>query len=189
MAEVGGDFGQRGENEVPLEHARVRNLQLGLVDGDVVVEENVEIDEAGAFRKRLAAAHVGFDLAEGGKEFAGGEKGFGKHGGVEEPGLVKVVDRFGLIEGGDSLDANGVAVEKMHRFAEVLCAIADIGAERDVGGGHWGYFRAERCTGIVTGLGLRGGRETGAALERAAPSSNRSARRPKNGRPKSRSPG
>ena len=66
MAEVGGDFGQRGENEVPLEHARVRNLQLGLVDGDVVVEENVEIDEAGAFRKRLAAAHVGFDLAEGG---------------------------------------------------------------------------------------------------------------------------
>ena len=121
----------------------MRNLQVWLVEGGVVVEQDIQVDEARALRKGLVAAHVGFDLPESGQELMRRKSGFRTEGGVEEPGLIEVVDGFGFVEARDFFDANGVAVEEMDGFAEVVGAVADVGAEGDVDDGHWSYFRAE----------------------------------------------
>jgi len=148
MAKVRGDFGQRGQDEVALKHARVRDLQVRLLDRAVGVKKDVEVDEAGAFGERLVAAHVGFDLAEGGEEFVGRKTGFGTESGIEEPGLVEVVDGLGFVEARDSFDADGMAVEELDGFAEVVGSVANVGAKGDVHGGHWEYFRAEEWRAV-----------------------------------------
>lgn len=63
MAKIGRDFGEGGEDEIAQEHARVRNLKSGRVDGFVGVEKNVEIDEAGPLGEGFFATHFGFDAA------------------------------------------------------------------------------------------------------------------------------
>ena len=38
------NFVERNHHEVALLHQRMGNLQVGLVDGDVVIQQNVDID-------------------------------------------------------------------------------------------------------------------------------------------------
>ena len=40
------DFAKRCHNEVALVHERMGNLQVGFVDADVVVEQDVNVDDA-----------------------------------------------------------------------------------------------------------------------------------------------
>ena len=57
---------ERLEGEPPLVQARVRNLKAGLVDRLVAVEEQVEVDRAGAETGADApdAAQTSFDLEQ-----------------------------------------------------------------------------------------------------------------------------
>jgi len=110
MAESRRDFGERSEDEVALEHTWMRHLEVRLGDDSFVVEEDVQVDEARALGEGLAASHVRFDAAESSKKFAGREASFGAEGGVEEPGLVEVVDRFCFVETGDLFDSDQMAI-------------------------------------------------------------------------------
>ena len=71
VAKIGGDFGQGSQDKTALQHAGMRDLQFGSGDGVVVVEENVEIDEAGAFGEGFLAAHGGFDGVKRAQEIEG----------------------------------------------------------------------------------------------------------------------
>jgi hypothetical protein len=59
-----GNFGQGYEDEIALQHARMRDLQFGRVDGRLVVKKNVEVDQARPFGEGFLATHPGFDLLQ-----------------------------------------------------------------------------------------------------------------------------
>jgi len=115
--------------------------------GQVSVEDEVEVDEAGAlgWGGGAVAAHFLFDGEEGLEESFGGEGGFEERGGVEEVGLVEVADGGGVVEGGDGGEG-AKGGEVVEGEVEVGGAVAEVGAE-----GYGGYagFR-------VQGPGSRG---------------------------------
>jgi len=91
----------------------------------VAVEEQIEVDDAGAFwwGCGAVAAHLLFDGEEGLEEVFGGEICFEEGGGVEEVGLVKVADGGGVVEGGDFGDGAEVG-EVFEGGVEVGGAVA-----------------------------------------------------------------
>jgi len=126
MLQRGSNLHKWDKDEIALQHAWVRNLQIGSGDGFVAVEKNIEIDEARTFGEELFAAHSGFDAAHGGKQIVGGEIGLDLEDSVKEPGLVEIIDRLGFVEAGNSRDMNVAFAEETNRFAKVLLAIADV---------------------------------------------------------------
>ena len=104
------------------------NLEVGSVDGRVVIEQDVEIDEARTFSERFFATHLRFDGTKNAKELSGGKFGLCYQHGVEEPRLVEIVDGLGFVDAGDFCDANVRGTEQANGFAQVLFAFADIGS-------------------------------------------------------------
>ncbi len=67
------------------------------------------------------------------EQLLGLERGADADGGVEEVRLVEdLPDRLGLIGGRDRLDLDPMASKVLDRPAQVLLALADVGAETDV---------------------------------------------------------
>ena len=64
MVKVGGDFSQWGQDEVALKHARMRDLQVRLIDRAFGVKKDVQVNEPRAFGERLVAAQVRFDFVD-----------------------------------------------------------------------------------------------------------------------------
>lgn len=82
------NLAQRFHDEVALVHQRVRNVQVGLVDVQVVVDEYVDVDGTVVILPvgRLAlAAQLPLYVLGGGEHLAGCERGAATHTGVEEP--------------------------------------------------------------------------------------------------------
>lgn len=75
-------------------------------------------------------------MSERGEELRGREIGLSFEHGVEEPGLVEIVDGFGFVNTGEFYDANTASGEQTDRFAQAFLAVADVGAERQVNGRH-----------------------------------------------------
>jgi hypothetical protein len=151
----GSDFGEGGEDEIALKHAGMGDLQGGRVDGFVSVEKNVEIDEARSFGEGLLAAHFGFDATEGGEELRRSQIGLRFEDRVEKPGLVEVVDRLGFVDAREFRDVNRGLRHAADGFAEIGLAIADVGAEREVNGGHvWLLYARPPAEKTKQGVGL-----------------------------------
>lgn len=82
------NLAQRFHDEVALVHQRVGNVQVGLVDVQVVVEEYVDVDGTVVILPvgRLAlAAQLPLYLLGGSEYLAGCERGAATHTGVKEP--------------------------------------------------------------------------------------------------------
>lgn len=144
MKPGGGDLGKGGEDKAAGVHGGMGHGEVLGYEGELVVEEEVEVDDARALEwyADTVAAHGGLDGEESLQEDVGKERGFEEGGGVEEVGLVEIADGGGAVEGGGSGDAaqGGQAAEG---FFEVLGRGAEgageIGAEGDggsVGGGN-----------------------------------------------------
>lgn len=138
VTQSGRDFRKRDENEFAVEHARMGNLQFRRVDGFHPIEKNVEINEAWAFGKDLAAAHAGFDEAKRAEETECVEFGLPFDHGIEKPVLIKEVHRLGFVDAGHALDANAHIGKVEESRAEIFFPFADVGAERDVSVDHAG---------------------------------------------------
>ena len=80
----------------------MRDFQAGLGEDEIAVEENVEVEGAGAVRDGggAVAAEVALDGEEGVEEIARGEMRFEGDDGVEEAGLVGEADGRGGVERG-----------------------------------------------------------------------------------------
>jgi len=128
MTESRRDFGERYEDEIALEHTRMRDLEVRRFDGCVAVKKNVEIDKAWALGEGFLAAHPGFDLPQCAEECRGREIGLCFEDGVEEPGLVEIIDRFGFVDAGNREHLDRSVLQVASRFPQILCAVANVGA-------------------------------------------------------------
>lgn len=82
------NLAQRFHDEVALVHQRVGNVQVGLVDVQVVVDEYVDVDGTVVILpvgRLVLAAQLPLYVLGGGEHLAGGERGAATHTGVEEP--------------------------------------------------------------------------------------------------------
>ena len=128
MLHLAGDLRERRENKGALVHGGVRQGEVGVVEDEpvavaVFVEEQVEVDDAGAFGWNVGgakAAHGGFDVEQPAHEVERVEVGFEQCGGVGEAGLVAVADRVGGVKAGNGRDAAeiGKAVEALMQIRD-----------------------------------------------------------------------
>lgn len=134
--EVGREVGERGEDEGAFVQARVRQGESRMVEGGVAVEQQIEVEGAGA-------PAFGSDATA---RFLNGEKGVEqierRKGGEEAGDGVEIVllagraDGGGFVEGGDGVEAGaGQRGEGGEGGFEVRVTVAEIGAQGDVGGG------------------------------------------------------
>ena len=141
---------QRLEHEGPFVHSRMRDTQPGLVDLGVPEEEKVEIERPWPLRRNALAypAELPLEVEQDSEQFARSELGLERNDTVEEARLIDVADWCGIDEPRDGSDANsGRCGERVDRSAERGFAVAEVGAERDIG----------RCHGarVRSGLPLR----------------------------------
>ncbi len=122
--ELRGDFGQRRENELALEHARMRDLQFGSVERQIAEEKNVYIKEPWTFGEGFLAAELRFDGAKSTEDIDRLGIGFAFDDAIQEPGLVKIIDRFSFVEGGNFLCVKVCGGECGDGGFKVRCAIA-----------------------------------------------------------------
>jgi len=119
-----GNFGQGYEDEIALQHARMRDLQFGRVDGRLVVKKNVEVDQARAFREGFLATHTGFDLTQCPQERRGCQVGLRRQHRIEEPGLVEIIDGLRFVQAGSLKHPDRGTVQAADGFAEIFLAFA-----------------------------------------------------------------
>ena len=116
-------------------HEGMGNGEAGGLEAEVAEGDDVDVDVAGAFVDDFDAAHGAFDglgdLEEGGDEEGGAD--FDDH--VEEMGLVEDVGGRGFDDGGAAGDFDTGGGEEAEGFVEVRFAVAEVGAETEVGGG------------------------------------------------------
>ena len=98
MTERRGNFGKGNKNEIAVEHARMRDLEFSGFDGSVIVQKNIEVDKTRAFCEGFFAAHSRFRFPESAQQCQGREIGFCDEDRVQEPGLLKIIDRFRFVE-------------------------------------------------------------------------------------------
>src|SRR5262245_51624635 len=107
------------------------DLEFGRGDGFVAVKENVYVEEARAFGEFFFATELQFDFAKGAQQIEWGQRCFSFGDAVEEPGLVEIIDRFGLVEGRDSCDSDGWG-KRADGAAQIPGAVAKIGTKGEV---------------------------------------------------------
>ena len=104
---MGRYFVERNENEGALGQARVGNFEIRFADAEIVVEENVEVEGAGAVGEAggAVAAELLFDGQQGVEQLARSEYCFKGDDGVDKAGLRGEADGRGGIERGAADDA------------------------------------------------------------------------------------
>jgi hypothetical protein len=98
---------ERDEDEGALGQAGMGNFKIRFADAEIAVEENVEIERAGAVgeARRAVAAELLFDGQQGVKQRARSERGFKGDDGIYEAGLRGKSDGRGGVERGTADDA------------------------------------------------------------------------------------
>jgi hypothetical protein len=162
IAKIGSDFVQRDEDEGALGEAGVRDFQAGLGEDEIAVEENVEVEGAGAVRDGggAVAAEVALNGEECGEKIARGKIRFEGEDGVEEAGLINKAGgetdggsgvergaRGDAAEGGEALDGGG------ERGFGRAGGAGEIRAEGDVGEGHG--IKDSGASGVSESAGRR----------------------------------
>ena len=97
MAKFRGNFDKGYENEAALCQARMRNLHGGLVNRLCFVEENIEIDDPGAARDKLAAAKLAFHVLQCIEQLARRKGSFRLDNAIQKPWLREEIDRLRFV--------------------------------------------------------------------------------------------
>lgn len=84
------DFREGLEDEGAFAHARMGEREAGFVHGQVVVEEEVEVEGAGGVFEFAMAAVARFDVEQGMHELAWGKLSDDGSDSVDEVGLIQV---------------------------------------------------------------------------------------------------
>ena len=125
------EVGQREKDEVAQVGARVGECERGVVGGDAFVEDDVEVDGAGAVAEGSDAAGVGLDGVEFGEEVARGEVGLDEERGVEEAEVGKLwgdILRRGVVAAGGLEDGGaGERGDGGDRGIKGGLAVAEVG--------------------------------------------------------------
>jgi hypothetical protein len=98
----------------------VGDLKFFRVDDRVAVEDDIDIDGAGAVADGAAAFEFAFDAVNCVKELLGEECGFDFGYEVEEPGLGAVAVGFGFEDPGDAEDVDLAGFKKPEGLLKVI---------------------------------------------------------------------
>jgi len=143
---VGGDLGEGYHDEGSFVHKWVWQLELRFVKDGVVVEEQVEVDGAGAPVLVASASELVFDVDHDSKQVGGGQVGGEFGSGVEEGRLAgRAANGCGLDGGRDLAKVNVlVFVEECQGLGQEGRSVADVAAEGDIGGvcGRWDHVQS-----------------------------------------------
>jgi hypothetical protein len=142
-AQVGRNFGEGYEDEGALREAGMRNFKAGLGEDEVAIEEDVEVEGAGAVGNGGGAVTTEetLDEKEGGEKGARSERGVKGEDGIEETGLICEADGGGGIQRGtrsDASDGREVREGRGERGVWMTGRAGKVGAEGYVGKGHAG---------------------------------------------------
>jgi hypothetical protein len=163
IAEIGSDFGEGYENKGALREAGMRNLEARLREDEIAVEENVEVEGAGAVGDSGGAitTEETFNKKEGGEEGARSERGFKSDDGIEEAGLISESDGGSGIQRrthDDVSDGREVREGRGERGVGMAGRAGKVGAEGDVGEGHPGTrvasLQGSRASCVLASLRL-----------------------------------
>jgi hypothetical protein len=169
IAEGGSDFGEGYEDEGALREAGMRNFKAGLRENEIAVQENVEVEGAGAVGDSRGAitAEEAFDEKKGGEKGARRERRVKGDDCIEEARLVWDADGGSGIKGrtrGGASDGREVREGRGERGVWMAGGTGKIGAKADIGEGHagtrvasWRGVRASRvwrvCGFVATKVG------------------------------------
>lgn len=138
----GVDLGERTHNEVALTEPRVGDGERGGVDGEVSVENDVEVDDAvgvtavGVAVMRLTAAYFPLDSLRFSQEFERTELGFEACAGVDEPVVGVEPPRFGLYAVAEPEIARRQQSQPFGCAADVMLAVAEVASNVDMNSRH-----------------------------------------------------
>jgi hypothetical protein len=142
---------------VSLGEPGVGDDEAGLGHLLVAVDEQVQVDRPGAVaRPGALPAQCGLDGQQTLEELPRRKLCLDGRGTVQEPGLIEIADRIGLPQSRDPdhLDAL-LLVEQLEGAANCLRAVAEIGAEADVGA-HSAILGRVRPRGALIAVALLG---------------------------------
>ena len=102
IEDTGGDLVERNKDKGALGEARMRDDETGSADDEIAIEENVEVEGAGAVGDAgdADAAEFLFDEEHGAEQLEWGQLGFKSDCGVEEAGLIGESNGRGGVERG-----------------------------------------------------------------------------------------
>jgi len=92
------ELGQWMEHKRSLAQAWMRNLQIGLFEHNVAVQQDVEVNQPGAVAATRNPAHLSLDLLQTVEKGTGWLPGDGTQSHVEKTWLIVHVGRQGLID-------------------------------------------------------------------------------------------
>lgn len=96
VEESGSDLKQRNQDEAPLRHSRMRDIQFRRVDHAGAQHKNVNVDGARAACDHSSAAEFVFDVLDRVQQLARHQIGFGLDGAIQEPTLGAQTDWLGF---------------------------------------------------------------------------------------------
>ncbi len=132
------ELDERFEGERPLVQARVWEREPGLVHGDALDQQQVEIHGAWSISRSLACpAELTLDMQQRAEQCLRRQRRLDGDCSVEEPRLVEVPDRIRLPERRDRNDRDLCLVpEELERARKRSSPVAQICSEPDVGTTH-----------------------------------------------------
>ena len=126
MRHLGFDFGKGREYKCALVHGWMRQREFGAGEDEVVVEQQVEVDNARTFgwSGGAVAAHGVLDGEKSVKEIKRSKRCFEQSCGVYELRLVEIADRSCGVKAGDSFNPakRGHSAES---FVKIVCGWAE----------------------------------------------------------------
>ncbi len=135
---------------------RMRNLQARLIHDAIPKQHHVDINVARTFLAHAETSHRRFDLQRKLEQFSRRLVGFNRRHAVQKPGLVRNVDRLGLIQCGDGQQPSR-DVQLCDRRAQVGRTISQVRSQRQISGfAHPTSFAAKgaRIQQKLTGAGI-----------------------------------
>lgn len=129
---IGGDLGQRCENETALGHSRMRYREIRGVDDQIPIQENIQVERAGGIRERPGAAVAVFDPQAQLEKLLGRQRCFDLESRIQKPRLIGITYRLGKKEGRDLPDVSAGAPEGIRPALDGGSAPAQIGAGRKI---------------------------------------------------------
>ena len=123
------DLGQGDEDEIPRLEPRMRHDELRRLDDQIFGEKDVDIDDPGTFGRGRDPFHLRLDGLGQLQELYGPEAAPDLDHLVQEPGLVREVDRLGLVDGRGPDDPHAGRFELSSRPGQVGGPAAQIAAQ------------------------------------------------------------
>ena len=130
--------------ELRPEHADVGGRDPVHPEHLVIIEKDVDVDDAGTPAKARLPPQVGFELLEPGQQLGGRQLGFGPQHHVEESRLILITPCRRLVDMGAGNNPAHIRSEGIERRTQIGDAVAEVGAEGKVDGVHVYNFKRKR---------------------------------------------